>query len=633
MTLVLIGLGCLPSTLKAHNDLASAGDFTVYIDEDGSRSIDDIRELELRGEFQTLKDFGRRGLGFTKSTVWMKVSPRSLTPNTEVFILSPRPDFTTMDIFLFNDQGKLIANQEAGTHAKGRAIQRRLPTGRIVLPEPGAYHAYVKIRSPLQLSLSLYLLSHEETHRVITSDTNFYFAYYGTVIALILYNFFLFLVLRSYNYFFYIAFGLSMALNAYVQGGFLEYGPVTFPFLNQIEDAVRILFLPSISSLLFTYSFLQLKTLSPRLGKVLIGVVVVACLCQITLWFFPDAFCKKFASAFDLIAVIFVFVSGTLAIRAGDRAASIFLLAWGILALSVGVWSLGNIGLIEKTFYVAFCPLVGNMIEMILMSLALAVKIRKIEARTLIAEMEAKEKENLQHLLRMISHDISNPLSIIKSAAYISRRSEADARPQMPRVEKAAQSIEGIIQQVRKYDAVRSGKISLTLSPCSLRKALDDIPFYFSERAERKEITLTCETLDEDIWVFADEIALTHEVLNNLVSNAIKFTRLGGRVKVSAGALGDQAWIRVEDNGIGIPKSLLPQLFHASRPTTRQGTSDESGSGFGMPLVKTFVEKFGGDISIMSRDIEEKDENGQDPRDHGTIITVRLKRSPQALKS
>ncbi|RZA10791.1 MAG: ATP-binding protein, partial [Proteobacteria bacterium] len=97
-----------------------------------------------------------------------------------------------------------------------------------------------------------------------------------------------------------------------------------------------------------------------------------------------------------------------------------------------------------------------------------------------------------------------------------------------------------------------------------------------------------------------------------------------------AGALGDQAWIRVEDNGIGIPKSILPQIFHASRPTTRQGTSDESGSGFGMPLVKTFVEKFGGDISIMSRDVGEKDENGQDPRDHGTIITVRLKRSPSA---
>ncbi|RZA24335.1 MAG: hypothetical protein EOP10_10225, partial [Proteobacteria bacterium] len=348
LTLVLIGLGGVPATVKAHSGLTSAGDFTVYVDEDGSRSIDDIRELERRGEFKSLKDFGRRGLGFTKSTVWMKASPRSLVPNNEVFVLSPRPDFTTMDIFLFDDQGHFIAKEEAGTHAKGRAIQRRLPTGRIILPEPGIYHAYVKIRSPLQLSLSLYLLSHEENHRVITSDTNFYFAYYGTVIALILYNFFLFLVLRSYNYFFYIAFGLSMAVNAYTQGGFLEYGPVTFPFLNQIEDTVRIIFLPSITSLLFTYSFLQLKALSPRLGKILISVVVIACLCQITLWFYPDAFCRKFASAFDLIAVIFVFVSGTLAIRTGDRAAAIFLLAWGILALSVGIWSLGNIGLIEK---------------------------------------------------------------------------------------------------------------------------------------------------------------------------------------------------------------------------------------------------------------------------------------------
>jgi signal transduction histidine kinase len=91
-------------------------------------------------------------------------------------------------------------------------------------------------------------------------------------------------------------------------------------------------------------------------------------------------------------------------------------------------------------------------------------------------------------------------------------------------------------------------------------------------------------------------------ILRNLLSNAIKFTKAGGEIKVEAIAKGSFAEIAVIDNGVGITKENLKNLFRIDEQFRRDGTANEKGTGLGLILCKEFVEKNSGNISVESEE-------------------------------
>ena len=153
-----------------------------------------------------------------------------------------------------------------------------------------------------------------------------------------------------------------------------------------------------------------------------------------------------------------------------------------------------------------------------------------------------------------------------------------------------------------------------------MKQVFEDVDFFFGSRAQEKNIELTLSFKDDaqDILVMADGISLTHEIINNLVSNAIKFTKSGGWVQVEAFEKEGFAYVTVKDNGIGMSGEVLDHIFDSNGRTSRPGTALETGSGFGLPLVKTFLEMFDGSILVDSK------EKSHDLEDHGTTITIKL---------
>jgi two-component system sensor histidine kinase/response regulator len=113
-----------------------------------------------------------------------------------------------------------------------------------------------------------------------------------------------------------------------------------------------------------------------------------------------------------------------------------------------------------------------------------------------------------------------------------------------------------------------------------------------------KEITVN-HSATEGITVFAD-INMLKTILRNLVSNAIKFTRPGGKINIFAQKNNKIVTISVSDNGIGIAPERINKLFSISKTITTKGTEDESGTGLGLLLCKEFVEKHGGKIWVES---------------------------------
>ncbi|NRA46218.1 MAG: ATP-binding protein [Oligoflexales bacterium] len=118
--------------------------------------------------------------------------------------------------------------------------------------------------------------------------------------------------------------------------------------------------------------------------------------------------------------------------------------------------------------------------------------------------------------------------------------------------------------------------------------------------------------------VSAEPVSLLNDVINNLLTNAIKFSYDNGTITVKCYLSQDWKVVEIIDKGMGIPKNLIGKLFDYYKSTSRLGTQGEKGTGFGLPLVKSFMDAYHGCIDVKST------EKGKG-EGHGTTFTLKFK--------
>lgn len=244
-----------------------------------------------------------------------------------------------------------------------------------------------------------------------------------------------------------------------------------------------------------------------------------------------------------------------------------------------------------------------------------------------VSDQNNKIKQNLKEkteLVRLLCHDIANPLAVIFGSLTIMKTKFPEEEQQrfskvFDRMERGCFMIQNLISHVRDFEAISSGKINLELSNVDLSAILKDLEILFEDRFKEKKIEFHFADKLEGQQCLAEPQSLTTQVLANLISNSIKFSHEGSSIDIEARKENNLIHLTMKDRGIGMPKEILERVFDSGSVTSRKGTNGEKGTGFGMPLVKSYVNKFGGDIEIESR--SEQD----DPQDHGTTIHIRLK--------
>lgn len=225
-------------------------------------------------------------------------------------------------------------------------------------------------------------------------------------------------------------------------------------------------------------------------------------------------------------------------------------------------------------------------------------------------------------MLSVISHDVANHIYVINSSASMLFRKVDPKTDKMIRyfgkIEKGTENISDIIAHVRSLQSTRDGQKKLDLSPVNLQGVFHDLKSQFGEEFKKKNISLKIDLPDQQCWVLADEKSLSQVVLYNLVSNALKFSYEGGEICLRGHPNGRKVIVSVEDWGQGIPGTLVDDLFDITKPTSRSGTGGERGTGFGLPIVRAYLDKYGASIDIASRSEDD------DPDHHGTIVDIRL---------
>lgn len=221
-------------------------------------------------------------------------------------------------------------------------------------------------------------------------------------------------------------------------------------------------------------------------------------------------------------------------------------------------------------------------------------------------EIEDK-KEGIQNLICVITHDISTPLTVIigRSNLLVHEPLTEKGLVSVGKISKASYSISDIINNVRNLYATELGKNRIEIQDVEVLKLLEELKENFSEKLEAKKIDLHVVCDFEACPIRANRDLLLHQILGNLLSNAIKFSPETSKISIIVEKKEGNALISIKDAGIGIPKDLLPKLFDMRSKTSRRGTSGEEGTGFGLPIVKTYVEKLDGKIEVVSQSAED----------------------------
>lgn len=209
-----------------------------------------------------------------------------------------------------------------------------------------------------------------------------------------------------------------------------------------------------------------------------------------------------------------------------------------------------------------------------------------IKVLTDALHVKAAEAETLLHIL---CHDLQN--SVGAAQGYISLIDKQGMVPEsadyLGETRATVTRALMIIDHVRELRALTTGKRRLALGPVALSECFDAMASIFRLRLAEKRVTLVApKGLTADHAVVVDEVSFVNGVLNNIVSNAIKFSHPGPTIRFALEDRGPWVRIRLSDDGIGMSEVLLDNLFRTDQPTSRPGTAGELGTGFGMLLIK-----------------------------------------------
>ena len=203
-----------------------------------------------------------------------------------------------------------------------------------------------------------------------------------------------------------------------------------------------------------------------------------------------------------------------------------------------------------------------------------------------------------KHLVSILSHDINNALTIIMSTSEMESRAKgSDA---WERVERASRGAFDIITQVREAEALERGKKSLRLGAVDMNWIMSEVLFTFDAKLKKKHLELVFDNKCGNRLVLSDSRSLLNSVVNNVISNAVKFSPKGGRIIVEFYEEAYELVLSVSDGGEGIALDRISTLFDGSAVTSTEGTMGETGTGFGLPIVKAFMESYGGRVAVDS---------------------------------
>jgi two-component system, sensor histidine kinase and response regulator len=228
----------------------------------------------------------------------------------------------------------------------------------------------------------------------------------------------------------------------------------------------------------------------------------------------------------------------------------------------------------------------------------------KIAARTL--ELNEKNEALIQlnqeknDLLSVVAHDLKNPLAAVQNTTELILSSldempQEELREWLSMISSSSHQMFSLINNLLDMNVIDSGKIKVSLNQLNLLPTLQSLVKEYTERAKFKEISISFQHEDSSYYAYIDN-KLVHQVLDNLISNALKYSPLGKAITIRLCQDAQEVRCEIQDEGPGLSDEDQQKLFSKFTPLTAQPTGGEHSTGLGLFIVKKLIETMNGKV-------------------------------------
>ena len=608
----------------------------VIADPTDTLEIEQILDLEAKA-MANWAPTSNLNFGFSTKRYWLKIPiTNQASSNTDWVLESAYPMIQDLRFYQVTN-GKRIAEQRLGRLKPfaARPVDHWSFVFDLSAPKGTRSDLYVMFQSVGHLDAAMNIYTHNEFLSKSIRKMMGMGLYCGIIFAMVLYNLFLFITIRDRNYLFYIVYATTLCLLQCTLNG------TTYQFLWPNWVAWNNISAPIFAGVgyiflgLFTKSLLQTKRLVPKLDMAVNATIAAAIILIVWSLFLYGVNTNRFTSLLQIgVPLILLPVSLTCAWM-GSPVAIYYSIAFGFFFLGSGILATGFLGWLPRSFLTVNSMYFGSAAETILLSLALAARIKvlkdeKLESELAGAEVSRQLSESQKKLERQlavsalasqVAHDIKSPLAALdvveRDLSQLGEGTRLLVRSAVGRIRDIANNlietnreIQAAIDEAAGAPAFHVGKEPATIELISSH--ID--PLITEKRLQfRGKIGIEIEArLGAASYGLFARIVPTEfkRDLSNLINNAVEAVGDKGLVRTDLTLIDGQVVVRVRDNGKGIAPDLLARL---GRRGETHGKPD--GLGLGIHHAKLDAEAWGGSLDIQS-------EPGK-----GTTILLRL---PQA---
>ncbi len=222
----------------------------------------------------------------------------------------------------------------------------------------------------------------------------------------------------------------------------------------------------------------------------------------------------------------------------------------------------------------------------------------------------SRQKEGLDQinqtkdqLFAIISHDLRSPFATLAQSIQAIRAGDITAEEQDELMDNFYLQVNRLTNMLNNLLAwANSQQAGITSKPASLEitRLVDDIVSFSDFPAKNKKITIThLHDSEQQVWADPDHVRI---IIQNLIGNAIKFTREGGTITIYYSDEGDKLAIHIKDNGVGMSSKKMERIFKVTgKEISGHGTNNEAGAGIGLALIKQFSDANNGRLEVKSK--------------------------------
>ena len=475
------------------------------------------------------------------------------------------------------------------------------------------YFIYVNTRDSVQVPLEVWPEQEYISH--YAESIGLQMAFFGAMLVMIIYNIFIYVSTRDKTYLFYISF---IALMLLFQLGVQGFSHQWFWPNNPWWSNVSIPLFGSLSlnfGLLFVRKLLQTRYLIPKFDLIL-RVISYGMLITVPIVVFGDYdFAISLSLVFTSVFFNLTLIAIILLVLKGDRTAKIVLAAWSVFLISGSISMLGIQGWLPLEIAGTHVLQIGSMMEVVLLSLALADRIKvlrkeKMDMEVMSSEILKISNEQLEKSNRMkdafiavISHEIKTPMNAILGSSQLLRAEDLTNQQvkYVDTIDCSGGLLVSILDNVLEYSRLEAGRIVVKEREVDTEDMFEEIFGLFDVQLKGASIR-TWLSFAEDVpeKVYLDDALFKH-VIMNLLSNAIKFTAEGFVwLHVSMPVI-DSLKIEVSDTGIGMNDKQQARIFNAFTQADDSTSRNYGGTGLGLVISKKICQLMNGKIEVESQ--------------------------------